>query len=486
MVFYICVYMKRSFTYLFILACLIPWVVTLSSCANILPPTGGKIDSLPPRLVAALPKDSAVNVPLTTRNIVLTFDEYVQLQNPLDVIVSPIPGLQGFPVVDYKLRNVTVKLKDTLEANTTYSFNFGDIIRDVNEANIAKNFTYAFSTGSAIDYNTYGGKVLEAETGKPPRDSNLLVVLHRNLADTAVRKLSPRYFARTNGKGEFNFRNLPRGTFAVYVVSNAFTKKYDDSTQMFAFRSNPITIGANTPRDTLYAYEEVKRVTTPTGGGLSSLPGNRPSPNAKETDKRLKYTIELDNGQQDLLGNMVLTFNRRLTVFDSTKFGLYDTGYNRLTGYSFSLDSTKTKVTLQYKWKENTPLRILIAKDAVTDSAAVALTKADTLRFFTKKEADYGSIRLRFVNLDLSKNPVLQLVQNEKLIESVPLTQPDFQRKLFRPGTYDVRILYDINKNGKWDPGKFFGQKRQPETVYLDPKQIAVRANWDNDVTISL
>jgi hypothetical protein len=35
---------------------------------------------------------------------------------------------------------------------------------------------------------------------------------------------------------------------------------------MFAFRSNPITIGANTPRDTLYAYEEVKR-TTPTSGG---------------------------------------------------------------------------------------------------------------------------------------------------------------------------------------------------------------------------
>jgi hypothetical protein len=108
------------------------------------------------------------------------------------------------------------------------------------------------------------------------------------------------------------------------------------------------------------------------------------------------------------------------------------------------------------------------------------------LRFFTKKEADYGSIRLRFVNLDLSKNPVLQLVQGEKLIESVPLTQPDFQRKLFRPGTYDVRILYDANKNGKWDPGKFFGEKRQPETVYLVSKQIGHRANWDNDVTITL
>jgi hypothetical protein len=476
--------MKRSFTYLFILACVALWVVTLSSCANILPPTGGKMDSLPPRLVSAFPKDSAVNVPLTTKNIILTFDEYVELRNPLDVIVSPIPSPQGFPLVDYKLRNVTLKLKDTLEPNTTYSFNFGDIIRDVNEGNIDRNFTYAFSTGSSIDYNSYTGKVLEAETGKPYRDSSLLVILHRNLADTAVKKLSPRYFTRMNGKGEFTFRNLPRGTFAVYVVSNAFSRKYDDSTQMFAFRSNPVTIGANTPRDTLYAYEEVKR-TGVTSGVTGSLAG-RPAPNAKETDKRLKYTIELDNGQQDLLGNMTLTFNRKLSVFDSAKIGLYDTSYNKLSGYSFSLDSTKTKLTLQYKWKESTALRLLIAKDAVADSAAVTLTKADTLRFFTKRESDYGSIRLRFVNLDLSKNPVLQLVQGEKLIESVPLTQPDFQRKLFKPGTYDVRILYDANKNGKWDPGKFFGEKRQPETVYLDSKQIVIRANWDNDVTITL
>ena len=141
-------------------------------------------------------------------------------------------------------------------------------------------------------------------------------------------------------------------------------------------------------------------------------------------------------------------------------------------------------MTLQYKWKENSPYRLLIAKDAVADSTAITLLKADTLRFATKKETEYGSIRLRFSNLDLSKNPVLQLVQGEKLIESVPLTQADFQRKLFKPGTYDVRILYDANKNGKWDPGKF-SEKKQPEIVFLVPKQVVIRANWDNDVTIT-
>jgi hypothetical protein len=96
------------------------------------------------------------------------------------------------------------------------------------------------------------------------------------------------------------------------------------------------------------------------------------------------------------------------------------------------LDTGKTKVSLSYKWKESTPFRLIIAKDAVSDSAGITLAKADTIRFITKKETDYGSIRLRFTNLDLSKNPVLQFVQNENVVESFRLNQNDLIRKLYR------------------------------------------------------
>ena len=71
-------------------------------------------------------------------------------------------------------------------------------------------------------------------------------------------------------------------------------------------------------------------------------------------------------------------------------------------------------------------------------------------------------------------------------MESVTLTQTDFQRKLYRPGGYELRILFDTNKNGIWDTGVFHGTKRQPEVVYLIPKQLAIKANWDNEVTITL
>jgi hypothetical protein len=468
--------MKQIYSFLYTGVLILSGFILFSSCANIIPPGGGPRDSLPPRLVMALPKDSALNV--TNKNITLTFDEFVTLQNPQEaVIISPYPSAKGSPLFDYKLRNVTVKLKDSLEPNTTYSLDFGDAIRDVNEGNIARSFRYIFSTGNKIDYNTYSGKVILSESGRI--DSTLLVVLHKNLNDTAILKDRPRYFTRVNGKGEFKFHNLPEGDFAVYVIEGQsnFLKRYDDSTRMFAFRNSPVTINPNTTPDTLYAFEEFKRK-APVSSSLSKIaPGKE--------DKRLKYTIDLDNGQQDLLSNLTLTFNRKLTSFDSTGFALLDTSFHKLSGYSFSLDTGKIKVVVKYKWKESTQFRLLINKDAVADSAGTSLTKADSIRFITRRESDYGSLRIRFANLDLSKNPVLQIVVSDRITESVPLTQSDFIRKMFAPGTYDLRILYDANKNGIWDTGHF-KTKKQPEVVQRIPRQLTIKGNWDNEVNISL
>ena len=99
---------------------------------------------------------------------------------------------------------------------------------------------------------------------------------------------------------------------------------------------------------------------------------------------------------------------------------------------------------------------------------------------------EYGSIRLRFNNINLQKNPILQFIQSDKIIESVPLTSNELIRKLFKSGSFEMRILYDTNKNGVWDTGAFGKVKRQPEIVQLISKPLSVRANWDNEVNIEL
>jgi hypothetical protein len=468
--------MKKTFSlYIYSLILFISIIVITGSsgCANMIPPTGGPRDSLPPVLLNSAPKDSSTN--FTGNRVVLSFDEFVTVDNPQEnVLVSPTQN--NTPNVDYKLRTVTVKLRDTLEPATTYSINFGNAIKDVNEGNVLKNFTYVFSTGNVIDQNTFSGRVILAETGNI--DTTLIVVLHRNLADSAVAKERPRYITKLDGKGNFEFRNLPTGTFAVYALPNDYSKRYDDTTKLFAFADNPVKVSGQTPSDTLYAYALPKPA--PRTPAATAAPVGR-----GRQDARLRYTTNLDGNTQDVLKNLQINFNRKVT-YDSTKILLTDKAFKPVTNYQLIGDTNRTTFTIRYAWPAGTDFNLLFDKGAFTDTAGVTLAKSDTIKFVTKKEEEYGSVRVRFKNLDLSKNPVLQLVQNETIVESIPLAQPEWSRKLFPPGEYNLRILYDANKNGIWDAGKFFGVHRQPERVISLKTNLNIRANWDNEKDITL
>ena len=51
-----------------------------------------------------------------------------------------------------------------------------------------------------------------------------------------------------------------------------------------------------------------------------------------------------------------------------------------------------------------------------------------------------------------------------------------------QPGDYYLRLFYDHNGNGRWDPGEF-ATGRQAEEVYYFPVALQVRANWDIEQT---
>ena len=80
---------------------------------------------------------------------------------------------------------------------------------------------------------------------------------------------------------------------------------------------------------------------------------------------------------------------------------------------------------------------------------------------------------------------VLQFLKGEEIVRTVPVTAATWNDKLFEPGEYDLRVLYDDNRNGVWDPGSYT-HKRQPEKVVTMPKRISVRAGWDNEKDIEL
>jgi hypothetical protein len=122
---------------------------------------------------------------------------------------------------------------------------------------------------------------------------------------------------------------------------------------------------------------------------------------------------------------------------------------------------------------------------AISDSADNHIAKADTIRFTTRQLSDYGNVVLRFSNIDLAKHPVLQFIQGEEIRNSYPLVSMEWSNKYVIPGEYDIRILFDDNNNGKWDPGNY-SQKLQPEKAITLSQKLGVRANWDNERDIKL
>ena len=460
---------NKFFTALGFLICLYISVSLNSGCAQIGSPTGGLKDSIAPVLVKATPAINTLN--FKGNRITLTFNEYVEvIEAQNNVIVSPLQ--KSNPTVNFTLKTISIKLRDSLLPNTTYSIQFGSAIRDINEGNVYPNFTYVFSTGNIIDSLKLQGKVILAETGQT--DSTINVVLYRNTSDTAVQKLKPDYMAKLKTDGSFIFNNLPAGNFKVYALKDADGNKfYSAKTEMFGYLDSSVSISEQTKPVTLFAFEEEKTKDNKSIRVLKPV-----------LEKKLKYNSNL-SGSQDLLDTFTLTFNNPLQFFDSSSLVITDSNFNKIAGGQPRIDSTAKIISYKPIWKPGENYRLIINKDAVRDSAGTSLVKNDTLKFVAKKEADYGKVLIRFKNYEAGKNYVLQFTSNQVVKFSYPITGIQWSNNRFPPGEYEIRILIDDNKDGVWTPGNYL-KKIQPEKAITLPQKLTIRADWDNERDVEL
>ena len=470
-------HMKRFIIFLLVCIALTRFPL-ITGCANIIPPTGGPKDTLPPVLINADPDMRALHV--NTYKIVLTFDEYIDMKDiHKNLIVSPVP--KQMPTVTSHLKTITITMHDTLQPNTTYALNFGKAVTDVNEGNIYRNFTYVFSTGDYIDSLTYSGRVVMANTGKP--DSTLIAMLHSQLADTAVANFRPRYITRLDSSGNFTFTHLRPDVYALYALNDeSGSHLYTSKSETFAFADSPVNLKQSIAPLVLYAYADTSDFKRP----KRTIAPAAPKKVDKDKIKRLVISGNIPNGLLDLHDQLELSFGEPIRDFDSTGVRLTNDSFKDFDRIRFEFDSTSKKLTIIHPWKEDTRYHLILQKDFADDTLGEKLLKIDTINFKTKKESDYGLLRLRFKNLDLSRHPVLLFLQGDKIILSSPIGRSlRYNNKLFIPGDYELRILYDTNQNGVWDPGNFY-KHRQPEIVVPIRKKLTVRSDWENEVDITL
>ena len=205
-------------------------------CANVVSPTGGPKDTVPPIVLHSIPQNQATD--FSDREIHITFDEYVTLNNPnKNILISP--PLDNNP--EYKLsgKSLIIKFKESLKSDVTYSVNFGEAIKDLHEGNVFKDYSFVFSTGENIDTLTLQGKVLQAFDHKPSAD--FFVMLYTNDNDSvkidSLPYLSkPYYITKTDKDGNFKFSGLKNDEYMLFALKDGNSNlKFDLPNEDIAF-----------------------------------------------------------------------------------------------------------------------------------------------------------------------------------------------------------------------------------------------------------
>lgn len=118
--------------YLKILSAIALLVLLALGCASRGRPGGGPIDETPPEIVSESPANLTTN--FKAKEIRIRFNEYIKVKDlQKQLIISPPMKYQ--PVITPQgsaSKEIRIKILDTLEANATYAFNFGNSIVDGN------------------------------------------------------------------------------------------------------------------------------------------------------------------------------------------------------------------------------------------------------------------------------------------------------------------------------------------------------------------
>jgi hypothetical protein len=192
-------------------------------CAQVGSPDGGARDEDAPQVVQAQPAFGTTQ--FDQNAFVLDFDEFVQLQDARrQILVSP--PLPTPPKAMVRGRSVRVELGDSLMVDRTYIVQFGEAVKDLREANVAKGLQYVFTTGDVLDSGRVGGQAVDAWTGEAVEGTRVLLFaggLPEGIVDAAlpdsVRPL-PDYVGLVDDSGRFDVGFLPRTAFGFVVLDD--------------------------------------------------------------------------------------------------------------------------------------------------------------------------------------------------------------------------------------------------------------------------
>lgn len=211
------------------------------NCSQPISPTGGKKDTIAPKLLQSIPINKQVNY--KGKTVALIFDEYVVTESlNQKLLITPDAGEYEFKT---KPTGLVITFKKTLDPAKTYSLSFGDAIKDFSEKNPVKNLRVVFSTGPYIDSASVSGQVKDFLTDKPLLD--MLVGMYPHTDTLNIEKMKPIYFTRSDSSGRYSIENIKGGTYRLVALDDKNRSlTYNPRAERIAFLRDSTVLGDST------------------------------------------------------------------------------------------------------------------------------------------------------------------------------------------------------------------------------------------------
>lgn len=222
--------------------------ILIVGCAKQGAPTGGPKDEAPPVVLKTVPENYSTN--FSSRKILITFDEYLDMANfTQELVVSP--PMEEKPVVKLRNKTLIIEFEEELKGDVTYTFNFGEGIKDLNEKNVLLNYEYVFSTGDLLDSLSIKGTLKNAFDLLPP-EPPIFVMLYLAQGDSLPLTDIPYYVGRTDKEGNFAVNNLREGTYKLFVLKDGNNNfLFDQPNEQIAFLDTSLTVDPEYYREIL-------------------------------------------------------------------------------------------------------------------------------------------------------------------------------------------------------------------------------------------
>jgi uncharacterized protein (DUF2141 family) len=510
-------------------------LISLSNCARVGRPTGGKKDILPPVTISASPDFGTLN--FNEKKIKIYFNEFIKFKdlNKQLVVSPPLNYRPEITPLGSASKTIIIKIKDTLKENTTYTFNFGNAIVDNSESNPLKQFKYLFSTGNYIDSLSVSGFVKDAFFQKTTSDVSVLIyAIDSIFNDSIIYKRKPDYIANTLDSIAFTITNIKEDNYLLIALKDKSNNMlFNPKEDLVAFIESPI----NVLKDSIYqlnlfkekpefsirntselsknhiviGYEglldrSIKSITDKNDKPISyfsyndrftdslhiwykDVSSDSLSINWLRNDSLISSHVRLRSKDIDSLqlsSNIQQTLHLRdsLFIISNIPIGKIDKNQIKLIDkdslkvfFKIIENSRKDRFQIDFEKKYSNQYSLILYPATLTDFLGQV---NDTIHysFNTKKIEDYGEINLK-VGSNSMFPLIIELISNSgktiarEFIES----SKTLNFSLLLPGKYSIRAIHDENNNKQWDTGNYL-KKIQPEKIFYYSKEIEVRANW--------